>query len=264
MGLTHILITRPEPEAGQLAEALRDPAFGARAQPVVAPAFAFSACAPEPPGPLQPGADPPLLIFTSPRAVEHGLEAARGLLGDGARLAAVGPATAEWLERAGHAPRFAPQDGFGSEALLDEIGSPQDARRAVILTAPGGRQALATGLERRGWQVETVHVYRRDELEPQPGAVHALEQAVRVLSPWTSAAAMAVMARRLSPLAWARVQSGTWLVSSDRLADAARRHFARDVQRLEGPSVDQILDGIRRCLGDTSAPDAVQEPGRLG
>ena len=250
MGLTHILITRPEPEAGQLAEALRDPGFSARVHPVVAPAFSFSACPTDPPGPLQPGANPPLLIFTSPRAVEHGLEAAQAVLRTGAALAAVGPATGEWLERAGHSPRFTPADGFGSEALLGEIGPPNGHRRAVIVTAPGGRQALADGLQRMGWQVDTVHVYTREELAPPAEAVRALEQAGRVVTPWTSGAAMGVMARRLSPLAWARVQSGTWLVSSERLADAARRHFAREVRLLDGPSVEQILDGIRRCLAD--------------
>lgn len=264
MGLTHILITRPEPEAGQLAKALRDPAFGAPVQPVVAPAFSFSACPPDPPGPLRDDPVPPLLIFTSPRAVEHGLDAARAMLEAGAPLAAVGPATAEWLERAGHAPRFVPGDGFGSEALLSEIGPPGEHPRAVILSAPGGRQALADGLGRLGWQVDTVHVYTRDELAPPPDAVHSLEHAGRIISPWTSAAAMAVMARRLSPLAWARVQSGTWLVSSERLEAAARRHFARDVRRLEGPSLDQILDGIRRCLVGGPPADAVQGPAGLG
>lgn len=253
MGLTHILITRPRPEAEQLADALRALESEVPLRPVLAPAFEFSRCDPDPAAPLAVEAEPPLLVFTSPRAVEYGLPAARTLMERGAAVAAVGPATAEWLERAGHTARHAPDDGHGSEALLHEIGAPDDHGHAVILTAPGGRRALAEGLQRRGWQVDTVHVYTRTALAPPPEADHELQGAIRVIAPWTSAAAMSVLARGLSPLAWARVQSGTWLVSSERLADAARKYFAREVRLLEGPSAEQIVDGVRRCLRDTAA-----------
>jgi uroporphyrinogen-III synthase len=106
------------------------------------------------------------LLFTSANAVErfwevlrrHGLDA-RAV--SRARLAAIGPATADALARCGLFPDVVPER-FVAEGLLESLRSRTDVAgaRFLYVTAVDARDVLPRGLEGLGAEVERVHAYR--------------------------------------------------------------------------------------------------------
>lgn len=106
------------------------------------------------------------VAFTSQNAVrlfwsalrESGRDA-RALCG--AKLAAVGPATADALLERGLAVDVAP-DRFVAEALLDAMRGRRDVSGARVLyaTAQGARETLQAGLQDLGATVERIELYR--------------------------------------------------------------------------------------------------------
>ena len=106
------------------------------------------------------------VAFTSQNAVRFfwdelraaGLDA-RALAG--AKIAAVGPATADALLEHGLAVDVAP-DRFVAEALLDALRERRDVNGARVLyaTAEGARDTLQLGLQELGAIVERVDLYR--------------------------------------------------------------------------------------------------------
>lgn len=228
----HVLITRPQPEAAELASSLAD----AGMSPVLMPAYGFEAT---PPGPSleafcrSPGRK--LIIFTSKRAVAYGLPGLSADLLQAADVAAIGPATAAALESAGCAVSVVPEGGYTSEDLLQHPGLLSRPGTALILAAPGGRTALAEGLERAGWRASMAFVYRRVELEPAAAEVQRLLLADNVVSVWTSENAMRSLAVRLPGAAWKKVCQGTAVVTSERLRKALQALGARHVVVAAGP-----------------------------
>jgi uroporphyrinogen III methyltransferase/synthase len=106
------------------------------------------------------------VAFTSQNAVRFfwdelraaGLDA-RAL--SGAKVASVGPATADALLARGLAVDVAP-DRFVAEALLDALHGRRDVKGARVLyaTAEGARDTLQLGLQELGAVVERVDLYR--------------------------------------------------------------------------------------------------------
>ena len=106
------------------------------------------------------------IAFTSQNAVRIFWEQLRTVGLDaralaGAKLAAVGPATAEALLGYGLAVDVAP-DRFVAEALLDVLRGRRDIGGARVLyaTAEGARETLQLGLQELGAVVERVNLYR--------------------------------------------------------------------------------------------------------
>jgi uroporphyrinogen III methyltransferase / synthase len=106
------------------------------------------------------------IAFTSQNAVRLFWDALRESGRDaralsGAKLAAVGPATADALLARGLAVDVAP-DRFVAEALLDALRGRRDVARARVLyaTADGARDTLQLGLEELGATVERIDLYR--------------------------------------------------------------------------------------------------------
>ena len=179
-----VVITRPRPAADTLAAALERE--GARA-------FVFPALAIEP-APASPRSEEALgrlhecslAIFISANAVEHGLAAARrrGPWPQGARVAAVGEATAQALRNSGFAEVISPRERHDSEGLLAlaELRSVK-GENIVVFRGEGGREHLREVLEARGARVDYVECYRRarPRTDPAPlleawkrGEVHAV------------------------------------------------------------------------------------------
>lgn len=243
---THALVTRPSPQLEELATHLEQ----AHLKTVCMPAFRFEArerhIVPDEAWRRERNH---LLLFTSPRAVAFGLPAlSESMLRDG-RVAAIGPATARILAEAGYEPLQAPGPDFDSEALLDSLDGRLEPGAAVILAAPGGREALHQGLEARGWSVRLVPVYERVLIDPEPEAIVALEAADRVLSFWTSGVALAHLLGKLSERARRSVRAGTAIVISERLAALARDHGIAEVRVAEGPTNEDLL----RCFQSIDA-----------
>jgi uroporphyrinogen III methyltransferase/synthase len=79
----------------------------------------------------------------------------------GAKIASVGPATADALLARGLAVDVAP-DRFVAEALLDALRGRRDVKGARVLyaTAEGARETLQLGLQELGAIVERADLYR--------------------------------------------------------------------------------------------------------
>jgi uroporphyrinogen III methyltransferase/synthase len=163
-----IVVTRAREQASALSERLRE--LGA--EPLEYPVIAFAPA--EDRRPLEDAIahlrDYDWIIFTSANGVRFFFERLRaaGLTAaalDGMRAGAIGPATAEALRSAGLEPAFVP-DEFVGEAVIAQIGEVA-GKRILLPRADIAREALATGLEAKGAQVDQVVAYRTVLGEPK-------------------------------------------------------------------------------------------------
>lgn len=151
-----VLVTRPPGQAGELADAIE----GAGGIAIRFPAIEIQGREPDTIEREQSALPvPDLVFFASPNAVEFGFAAAAA---PGARLAAIGPATAAALSARGRAADICSPAGFDSEALL-EVPELRNVRGQVIRIVRGdrGRELLANTLRQRGATVDYLSVYRR-------------------------------------------------------------------------------------------------------
>jgi uroporphyrinogen-III synthase len=254
MTFSHVFISRPQREAEELAAMLAPLGL----QTVVQPAFDFvplDARREEPDtfAELESATPSDLIVFTSPRAVIHGLAQLPREVLLRTRVAAIGPATASALAAAGVRVGVSSPSGFTSEALLASLTAESAAvtsqrNRAFVLAAPGGRQVLVEGLAGQGWRAKLLLVYRSEPAELDRSALALLEEAVGVLSVWTSGNTMDALAKRLPPAIWFRLCEGEWLVISDRLQRLARAYGPSRVHLASGPDNGAIVAAIRSIL----------------
>ncbi|KAA9130845.1 uroporphyrinogen-III synthase [Marinihelvus fidelis] len=221
-----VLVTRPQPQADELAARLARSGIPA----LLAPAFRFEAM-PKPPVWPDPDDDGSrsLWLFTSPRAVAFGLPLLGQRIPAQARLGAIGPATAASLEEAGRPAWIVAGGQHTSEDLLADPRLRERQGTAFIVTAPGGRGWLGPGLERLGWAVRTLDVYCRVPLAPPPGVLGALAESGPVISAWTSGNAMEALLGQLGEASRRAVTGGLFVVASARLQAMAIGLGARQV-----------------------------------
>jgi len=162
-------------------------------------------------------------VFTSPAAVRFALRhAPRVRVPKRARVFAIGAGTRAALARHGVAA-IAPERS-DSEGLL-ALPALADVRGQCIalVGAPGGRDLIAPTLRARGAVVEAIHVYRREPPRLTRRHFDALAAAddplITLLS---SGEALANLVAALPPPLLARLRAQTIVVSSARLAAAAR------------------------------------------
>ena len=74
---------------------------------------------------------------------------------------AVGPSTARSLSEFKQAIEFDPEPPFNSEAYLHQLSS-KPPQKILIVKGAGGRDLIASELNSKGWEVQTVDVYRRN------------------------------------------------------------------------------------------------------
>jgi uroporphyrinogen-III synthase len=163
-----------------------------------------------------------LLVFTSPAAVRF---AARLVpLRTQATVLAVGQGTALALRLHGVGTPLAPVQRQDSEGLLDHPAlTDLHGRRVALIGAAGGRGVLRAELATRGAQLREVHVYRRAPprwQRRQLQVVAALSPDARVLL--SSAEALACLREGLPLAAYTALTGAIAVVSSERLAGAAR------------------------------------------
>lgn len=214
-----VVITRPAGTAAALARRVR----AGGGTPLLLPGLALRRVVDEREARegLQAALTDDLLIFSSPAAVRFA--AALAPLRTPATVLAVGQVTARALRRHGiHAP-LAParQD---SEGLLDHPAlQGLHGRRIALIGAPGGRGVLREQLVTRGATLRELHVYLR--VAPRLDRRHAdalLQLPPSALVLLSSAEALHNLCRILPPAALARLLAATAVVSSERLATAAR------------------------------------------
>jgi len=126
------------------------------------------------------------VLFTSPNGVRTFFEALPGdarRLGR-ARLAVIGPGTAQALSRFGLHPDVVPARSV-AEGLLEALaGEPMEGRRVLLPRAQEAREVLPEGLRARGAEVVVAPCYKTIMPEPLPG----LEAVDRVVLMSSSAA----------------------------------------------------------------------------
>lgn len=220
---------------------------------VIQPAFSFSAVdlAEEQAhdlADLQAATAEDLVLFTSPRAVEHAVSQIPPGVLPRLRVAAIGPSTAKALANSGIRVDTSPGKGYTSEDLLDTLAQESGTagqRQAFIMAAPGGRKKLAKGLGKLGWNARMLMVYRSDPMPLDREALQRLQDAQGILSVWTSGNAMRALSQRLPPKVWFRVCQGHWLVISNRLKRLARAYGPAEVHLSGAPDNHAILTAIR-------------------
>ena len=221
-----ILITRPEPRAGELA-ALLESTLEENCALRVAPAQDTAPVEDPEPARAQINSRPASArwVFVSTAAVEHGLALmdsdTRAELNG--RCIAVGPATGEALRSAGITDVRIPDD-HRSEGLLrlDDLQSPttasdREGSEVVIVNAAGGRQLLIQKLGQRGFEVTEIHVYQRSNCEWPDALWDALESAddLRVVA--TSAGAIRALFDGRSRSRRAALREAHWILPSERI-----------------------------------------------
>ena len=239
-----VVITRPAGTAAALARSVR--ARGG--QPLLLPGLALRSvidvAAARAALQLALGAD--LIIFSSPAAVRHA--AALLPLHTTASVLAVGQGTAAALRRQGIAEPLVPprQD---SEGLLGLAAlRVLRGRDVALIGAAGGRGLLRQQLAERGARLCEVHVYQR--LPPRLDRRHVeavlqLPATARVLL--SSAEALQHLCRLLPAPALARLCAATAVVSSERLAEAARQAGFVRITQASSALTDDLLQAAARA-----------------
>jgi uroporphyrinogen III methyltransferase / synthase len=174
-----IVVTRAQAQAGSLSRWLRD--LGAR--PIEVPTIR-----------IEPPADGGAALRRAARRLRDGhyewvvlssANAAEALLGEladarsfgPARIAAVGPGTADVLERWRLVPDLVP-DRAVAEGLLAAFPPPSGPGvRVLIPRAAAGRDVLPEGLTAAGWEVEAVTAYQTVAVSLTPAEREAVAAA---------------------------------------------------------------------------------------
>jgi uroporphyrinogen-III synthase len=239
-----VVITRPAGTGSTLARQVRSRG----GVPLLLPGLALRAAADEAGAAiaLRAALGDDVLVFTSPAAVRF---AARLVpLHTRAVVCAVGQGTARALRRHGVAEPLAPRERQDSEGVLALSALAQlRSQRVSLIGAAGGRGLLRTELAARGAVLREIHVYRRTTprwLRRQLAAVQALPAQARVLL--SSAEALDNLRGGLPPSVFAALTGAVAVVSSERLAEAARAAgFERIVQADSAVSADLLAAAAR-------------------
>ena len=209
---------------------------------------------------LVPLLNPPepydLIIFTSANAVRFGAHLLPSR--PGPTLAAIGPATARALTQAGFRVAIAPRAGFDSENLL--LGPELQCvtgQRILLVKGVGGRELLQQELIRRGAQVVTADVYRRQRAahtDQDLAAVHAdLASAALVVITATSAEIAAGLIALATPALRRDLDHAHWLVPSARIAAAVREHgVAAPILQADSAGDQDLVSAIERWRSSVS------------
>ena len=159
------------------------------------------------------------------------------------RVCAIGAGTARALARRGVRDVLWPRQRQDSEGLL---ALPELARlrghSVALIDAPGGRDLLPGTLQSRGARVQRVHVYQRTaaRLDRRHRAAVAAAAAPLVVQ-LSSLEALASLRAQLPEPLFARLAAGEAVVSSERVASAARAAGWRSVHRAASASLADMI-----------------------
>jgi uroporphyrinogen-III synthase len=239
-----VLVTRPQHQAGTLAQLIERDGGTAVVFPVIeiAPPQDTTALAR-----IVERIDAfDFAVFISPNAVARAMSlmhAQRPALPAHLRLVAVGHASARELERCGAGPVLAPHARFDSEALL-ELPELQDLRgkRVVIFRGEGGRELLGDTLGARGARVEYAECYRR--VRPDADVGPLLERWARGeidIVVVTSVEGLRNLFDMLGQRGSQRLLNTPLVVVSERMAQAARELGFHDTPQVAPGAADAAV-----------------------
>ena len=244
-----VLVTRPEPGAGRLAEALA----GEGAVPIRVPAIVIAPV--EDTAPVERLrerlAGVAVAVFTSRNAVEGFFGRTPGAAHGGLPSVnlAVGRATAEALRARRIDGVRTPAGRFDSEGLLacPELDAGRvHGRLVAIVKGEGGRGLLAPELRRRGAEVIEADVYRRQAPERLAAMLDDVRESTDVVT--------ATSAEALDNLLGAAPWTAPWLsrrllvTASERIAGIARARNLPRVTAAESADSASIVEATVRGM----------------
>ena len=218
------MITRPRQQTGKLSQYLA--ALGA--EPVFFPVIEIAPM--EDPGridqTLQELSRFDWIVFTSAKGVESVWQRLSALKLDSgifqnARLAAIGPATAEAMKERGLPVDFMPEK-YVAEAIAAGIRQ-VEGLHFLLFNAEIARETLAGDLQERGAKVTRVPVYRTLAAQPDPEILAELERGVDIIT-LTSASAAQGFAQAASGQPWAWMEQAVIACIGPVTAQAAREN----------------------------------------
>jgi uroporphyrinogen-III synthase len=180
---------------------------------------------------LRAALDAPAVIFTSPNAVRAASALRTLKRRRGQQVFAVGEGTARALRRAGidevHAPRRMDSEGlFALPAFADLRGG-----GVGLVTAPGGRDRIATALRAQGARVLRADVYARMPVPLPARALATLRAKPRhLLLALSSGEALQQALAAVPDDVRAVLMRARVLAASERLAALARAHGFSDIR----------------------------------
>lgn len=184
------------------------------------------------------------LVFVSPSAVRHAFALAPRLrFAPGTRVCAVGAGTARALVRRGAHDVLWPRARQDSEGLL---ALPEFAklrgRGVVLVDAAGGRELLPGTLQARGARLQRIHVYARGPARLDRRHLEAIAAAgTPLVVQLSSLEALANLRNQLPEPLFARLAAGDAVVSSERIATAARAAGWRRIERAASAGLADML-----------------------
>jgi len=243
-----VIVTRPAASAAPLKRRIRTLGGSVIALPVIAlrrtPDIVAAQTA------LRQARDADIVVFVSPAAVKFAVALRPLRFARATRVCAIGAATARALTRRGVRNVLFPRERQDSEGLLalPELQNLR-GRRVALIGAPDGRDLLAQTLRGRRARLSEIHVYRRVPARLSARQRAALEQAPRpLLTLLTSAQTLAALRAQLPLTLFARLAEGELIVSSERLAEAARHSLFGNVHIAASPLPHDLLATAQQAL----------------
>ena len=244
-----VVVTRPAATAQALKRRIR--ALGGIALSLPGIALRASADAAAAKRALAAARTADVAIFVSPAAVRFAFALRPNLrFARDTMVCTVGAATARALARRGIARAIWPRQRQDSEGLLAlaELRN-LHCSRVVLIGAPGGRELLAQTLRAGRARVEEIHVYRRVAPALDRRHLATLELAAAPLVTLLTSAEALTNLRAILPLRlFARLAAGELIVSSERLADAARASLFGRVHVAASPMPADLLQAACAAL----------------
>jgi len=143
-----------------------------------------------------------------------------------AQVAAIGPATAQALVRAGIRVAAQPQRSADSEGLLAlPVFAAPGGLRILIVRGAGGRDVLKNELAQRGASVEVLELYRRAPETPTPAAMAELARVLasgQVVIAVSSVDVLRALVGMVPAALDASLRAATLVVPGPRVAASAR------------------------------------------
>ncbi len=246
-----LLVTRPQPQASRLAQALTAQGFRSLVQPLLT---------------LEPLAQ----VTELPQAhwliavSVHAVAQLPRPLPQGLNVAAVGEATAQALETAGAQQVLVAQPPT-SEGLL-ALPQLQDMTGQTVLLAKGqgGRELIQQTLEQRGAQVQPLVVYRRQAIDLPDDCAEQWQQAGVDRLLLTSGSLMEALLAQVPAETLPWLLSLPVLVPSQRLAEQAKAAGFTHTQLMQDASDQAVIAMLRESQNTMTTDDKRQNKGDQG
>jgi len=199
---------------------------------------------------------PDIVIFVSVNAARFGLT-----LADAGRIAAIGPATAGFIEQCGRGVDIRSPDGYDSEHLLATPELHQVNGKVVrIIRGNGGRELLATALRDRGATVEYLEVYSRQAPEYCADDIAAVERQLLAgeidIVTVMSVDSLTKLTALLPPTSHEALQKTPLVTPASRVIKEVEDRFPGMVTTLaQGPQAKDMVAAITACMNSGQADD---------